>query len=53
MFVESKTEEELQDWLNSTTPSEAKELSKNRVKEDYDEEIECIVNGYPDYIICQ
>lgn len=51
MFVEGKTEEEIQDWLSCTTPSEAKEMSKNTVEEDYDEEIMCIVDGYPDYTI--
>lgn len=43
MFVEGDTEDMIQDWLNSTTPSGAKKLCSNYVEEDYSEEIICEV----------
>lgn len=51
MYVEGSSKEEIQDWLESTSPSEAKKLSKNMVEEDYSEEILGIADGYPDYTI--
>lgn len=54
MFVEGKSEEEIAEWLNNTTPSEAKELAgNNMVNEDYNEEIICNVrdDSVVDYVI--
>jgi hypothetical protein len=39
LFVEGKSEEVIQDWLDCTTPEEAKNLATKRVREDYSEEI--------------
>ena len=56
MFVEGESEEAIVDWLNRTTPTEAKKLAENSyVTEDYSEEIVCHVqdNSVVDYIIPQ
>ena len=52
-FVEGESEDAIQDWLNSTTPTEAKNLIKNYIHEDYTEEILCYVsdNSIVDYVI--
>lgn len=42
MFVKGESEEAIQEWLNCTTPAEAKKLAgDNMVTEDYTEEIIC------------
>lgn len=55
MFVEGQSEETVMDWLNSTTPTEAKELAKDKdmVHEDFSEEIICNVreDSVVDYVI--
>ena len=54
MFVEGESEEAIVDWLNCTTPTEAKNLAENNfVTEDYSEEIICHVqdNSVVDYVI--
>lgn len=55
MFVEATSEEAVMDWLNSTTPAEAKELAKdrNQVYENFSEEIICNVreDSIVDYVI--
>ena len=54
MFVEGKSEEAIEDWLRSTTPTEAKEFAVNNfVTEDHSEEIICGVqdNSVVDYVI--
>ena len=44
MFVEAKSEEQLQDWLNTTTPIEAADQAINFVNQNYTEEIICHVS---------
>lgn len=54
MFVEGKSQDAIQNWLNNTTPSEAAELAgDNMISEDYSEEIICAVrdDSYVDYVI--
>jgi hypothetical protein len=54
VFVKTKSDEQLQDWLNATTPSEAKELAEKNgkyVSQDYSEEILCHVQDNSDYDI--
>ena len=53
MFVEGESEEAIVEWLNCTTPTEAKSLAENYVEEDYSEEIICPVqdNSVVDYVI--
>ena len=54
MFVEGESEEAIEDWLNRTTPTEAKEFAGNNfVTEDYSEEIICGVrdDSVVDYVI--
>ena len=54
MFVEGESEEAIVDWLDYTTPTEAKSLAENNfVTEDYSEEIICHVqdNSVVDYVI--
>ena len=53
MFVEGKSEEEIQEWLLSTTPQEAKEMATRPVDEYYWEEIVDFVrdDSDVDYII--
>lgn len=53
LFVEGESEETVKDWLNSTTPTEAKELANNMVYEDFSEEILCNVreDSVVDYVI--
>lgn len=53
LFVEGKSMDDVQDWLNQTTPSQAKKLADRSVYEDYSEEIICPVadNSVVDYII--
>lgn len=53
LFVEGKSEETVQDWLNYTTPSQARELAGKSISEDYNDEILCRVadNSIVDYII--
>jgi hypothetical protein len=53
-FVKTNSDDQLQDWLNATTPSQAKELiqaNKGYVSEDYSEEILCHVMDNSDYDI--
>ena len=61
MFVEGESEEAIVDWLNCTTPTEAKNLAENNfatgksrfVTEDYSDEIICHVqdDSVVDYVI--
>ena len=53
MFVEGKSEEEINDWLLSTTPQETKEMAIRPVDEYYWEEIVGYVrdDSDVDYII--
>lgn len=53
MYVEGKSEEEIQEWLLCTTPQEATEMAGKAVDESYDEEIVCYVdeNSEIDYVI--
>ena len=53
MFVEGESEEAIQDWLNSTTPEEAKKLADKPVDEHWEEEIVCKIreDSYVDYVI--
>lgn len=54
MFVEGDSEEAITDWMNCTTPDEAKALAGNNyVTEDYSEEIICCVrdDSVADYVI--
>lgn len=54
MFVEGESQEVINDWLNCTTPTEAKTLAGNNfVTEDYSEEIICCVqdDSVVDYVI--
>lgn len=54
MFVEGESEEAIYDWLNCTTPTEAKEFAgDNYIDEYYSEEIICPVrdDSVVDYII--
>ena len=55
MFVEGESEEAIVDWLNCTTPTEAKSLAENYITEDYEDEIICHVqdNSVVDYKIPQ
>lgn len=39
LVVEAQNEDEIQDWLNETTPEKAYELSKDRATERYFDEI--------------
>ena len=43
LIVEGKSEEEIQDWLNQTTPEGAYLLADGAVDEHYEEEIVCTV----------
>lgn len=56
LFVEGTSEDEIQDWLNNTTPSEARDLAESQghtVEEHYAEEIQRNVGDdvFADYII--
>lgn len=53
LIVEGESEEAIQDWMNSTTPGEAKELVSAPVDESWEEEIVCRVrdDAYVDYVI--
>ena len=56
MFVEGKSEDQIQDWLNNTTPTEAYLLAYNndgQPDSEYDEEIICEVrnDSVVDYVI--
>lgn len=44
MVVEGESKNAIMDWLERTTPSKAKTLTTNRVKEDYKEEILYVVD---------
>lgn len=56
LFVEGKSEDQIQDWLNNTTPEEAYLLAYNNdgnPDTEYDEEIICEVrdDSEVDYVI--
>lgn len=55
MFVEAESEDAVMNWLDSTTPAEAKELAKdkNQVYENFRDEIICNVreDSIVDYVI--
>lgn len=56
LFVEGKSEDQIQDWLNNTTPTEAYLLAYNndgKPNSEYDEEIICEVrdDSEVDYMI--
>ena len=56
MFVEGESEEAITDWLNRTTPEEAKTFAANNnrlITEDYSWEIICRVrdDSIVDYVI--
>ena len=61
MYVEGESEEAIIDWMDRTTPMEAKNLAENNfatgksrfVTEDYSDEIICHVqdNSVVDYVI--
>lgn len=47
LFIEGESEDDIQNWLLYTTPTEAKQLAKengNWIFEDHDEEIICMVD---------
>ena len=52
-FVEGKSEDSILDWLNNTTPEEARELINDVDYEEYVEEIICPIadNSIVDYVI--
>lgn len=54
MVVEGESEDDIQEWLNSTTPDEAKGLANSPVYEYWEEEIVCNASEdeYVDYVIC-
>ena len=53
MFVEADSEEDVQEWLLNTTPTEAVQMAKGGVTQDFDEEIICEVreDSEVDYVI--
>ena len=56
LFVEGKSEDQIQDWLNNITPTEAYLLAYNndgKPDTEYDEEIICVVrdDSEVDYVI--
>lgn len=54
VFLKHDTEDQLSDWLNTHTPSDAAKMAKDNqkyVSEDYSEEIECRVRDDSDYDI--
>lgn len=54
LYVEGKSEDQIQDWLAKTTPEEAYLLSNGyAVDSEYDEEIVCVVreDSEVDYVI--
>ena len=52
LIVEGKSEDQIQDWLHSTTPEGAYLAADGAVDESYDEEIICHVNdNVPGYTI--
>lgn len=56
LYVEGKSEEQIQDWLAGTTPEEAYLLAYDngkQVESKYDEEIVCVVrnDSNVDYVI--
>ena len=55
VFVKADNMDQLQDWLNSTTPREAKEQAKtqtgNYVEENFEEEVLCQVMDNSDFDI--
>ena len=52
-FVEGKSEDSILDWLNNTTPEEARELINDVDYEEYAEEIICPIadDSIVDYVI--
>lgn len=50
LFIEGKTEEDIQDWMNNHTPEEVVRNGKYNT-EDYADEILCYVSGYPDVVV--
>ena len=53
MYVEGESEEAIINWMDHTTPMEAKDLAENFVWDDYSDEIICRVqdNSVVDYVI--
>lgn len=53
MFVEADSMDSVTEWLNNTTPAEAKAMATNMVEEDYSEEVICQVqdDSIVDYVI--
>lgn len=52
LIVEAQNEDEIQDWLNETTPEKAYELSKNRATERYyDDIVRFVTDEDADYVI--
>ena len=55
MIVEGLSEDDILEWLYSTTPQEAIDVAMSPVDVSYDEEIVCYVSDYDkvDYVITE